>query len=79
MLFEIFQLKEPEWTDDFHLALLSVGKRMKGHIFLRESVMNLVLVDLGLESLSNLLLLRWLLLCKIKSNPCNSITCLAGL
>ncbi|XP_015755979.1 PREDICTED: rapamycin-insensitive companion of mTOR-like [Acropora digitifera] len=24
VLFEIFQLKEPEWTDDFHLALLSV-------------------------------------------------------
>ena len=50
VLFEIFQLKEPEWTDDFHLALLSVGKRMKRHIFLRESVMNLVLIDLGLES-----------------------------
>ena len=26
ILFEIFQLKEPDWTDDFHLALLSVGK-----------------------------------------------------
>ena len=26
ILFEIFQLKEPEWTDDFHAALLSVGK-----------------------------------------------------
>ncbi|XP_074611135.1 rapamycin-insensitive companion of mTOR-like isoform X3 [Acropora palmata] len=24
VLFEIFQLKEPEWTDDFHVALLSV-------------------------------------------------------
>ncbi|XP_068727211.1 rapamycin-insensitive companion of mTOR-like isoform X1 [Montipora capricornis] len=24
VLFEIFQFKEPEWTDDFHLALLSV-------------------------------------------------------
>ncbi|XP_078353189.1 rapamycin-insensitive companion of mTOR-like isoform X2 [Oculina patagonica] len=24
ILFEIFQLKEPDWTDDFHLALLSV-------------------------------------------------------
>lgn len=29
VLFEIFQLKEPEWTDDFHLALLSVGKGTK--------------------------------------------------
>ena len=26
ILFEIFQLKEPDWTDDFHQALLSVGK-----------------------------------------------------
>jgi len=26
ILFEIFQLKEPEWTDDFHAALLSVGE-----------------------------------------------------
>ena len=26
VLFDIFQLKEPEWTDDFHVALLSVGK-----------------------------------------------------
>ena len=26
VLFEIFQLKEPEWTDDFQVALLSVGK-----------------------------------------------------
>ena len=26
ILFEIFQLKEPDWTDDFHIALLSVGK-----------------------------------------------------
>ena len=58
MLFEIFQLKEPEWTDDFHHALLSVGKRTKNYMFPRESVMNSVLVDLGLESFSNLLLLR---------------------
>ena len=26
ILFEIFQLKEPDWTDDFNIALLSVGK-----------------------------------------------------
>ena len=26
IVFEIFQLKEPDWTDDFNIALLSVGK-----------------------------------------------------
>lgn len=31
ILFEIFQLKEPDWTDDFHLALLSVGKIEEPH------------------------------------------------
>ena len=27
VLFEIFQLKEPEWTEDFDVALLSVGTK----------------------------------------------------
>ena len=29
IVFEIFQLKEPDWTDDFSIALLSVGKVYK--------------------------------------------------
>ena len=29
ILFEIFQLKEPDWTDDFQQALVSVGKAHK--------------------------------------------------
>ena len=32
ILFEIFQLKEPDWTDDFQLALVSVGKAHKTHL-----------------------------------------------
>ena len=32
ILFEIFQLKEPDWTDDFQQALVSVGKAHKTHL-----------------------------------------------
>lgn len=35
VLFDIFQLKEPEWTDDFHVALLSVGEINKHKIHVR--------------------------------------------
>ena len=38
ILFEIFQLKEPDWTDDFQQALVSVGKANKTHLNILELV-----------------------------------------
>ena len=38
ILFEIFQLNEPDWTDDFQQALLSVGKAHKTHLKLVQLV-----------------------------------------
>ena len=35
ILFEIFQLKEPDWTDDFHIALLSVGMALSTRFLTR--------------------------------------------
>ena len=56
ILFEIFQLKEPDWTDDFQQALVSIGKAHKTYL----NILKLVKLILDVPSvLSNTNTVHW--------------------